>query len=55
MSSTAALTALAFAALQLFAAGLALHSTLSDGLTRSAGLAAAQASQLVAYHAPPHR
>ena len=40
MSPTAALAAVIFAALNLFAAGLALQSTLADGLAGSAGVAA---------------
>lgn len=46
MSSPAAVAVVAFAALQLFAAGLALHSTLSDGLTASAGAAASRVALL---------
>jgi hypothetical protein len=37
MSSTALFAALAFAAVQAFAAGLALQSSLSEGLTATAG------------------
>lgn len=42
MSSTAALALLAFAAVQLFVAGLALQDALSEGLVGSAGASAAR-------------
>jgi hypothetical protein len=51
MSPTAVFAAVAFAALQLFAAGLALQSALSESMSASAGAAA----ERVAHHAPAHR
>lgn len=51
MSPTAALAAVAFVALQFFAAGLALQSALSDSVSASAGVAA----ERVASYAPRDR
>lgn len=50
MSPTAAIAAVVFAAFNLFAAGLALQSTLADGLSASAGIAAERVAS-----APVHR
>lgn len=46
MSTTAALAALAFAALQMFVAGLALQDTLGRGLLDAGGSAAAEVAHL---------
>lgn len=51
MSPLAAIAAVVFTAINLFAAGLALQSTLADSLAESAGIAA----ERVAAAAPARR